>query len=168
MAAVLGHGREMAGRCSTASAAARHGELEELLFLGVHGRGKMQGCRERNSPRGGAARGRDVQSMGDRTHGGGRPSIWERGVQRHGGRGKLATMGGESSCAHRRKDPCTERHGEEGRWAEVPRRECGAMDREQRYPRPWSRKGARHHWSLELGSMLAAVCLLNKGEESCA
>jgi hypothetical protein len=198
---VTSHGRGDAGRCSTASAAARHGELEELLFLGVHGRGKMQGCRERNSPRGGAARGRDVQSMGDRTHGGGRPSIWERGVQRHGGRGKLATMGVESSCwfsmeGERRpaavvggergelgmaapcamlhwrrqqgrrstpwrapahigeKDPCTERRGEEGRWAEVPRRECGAMDREQRYPRPWSRKGARP--PLELGARLHA------------
>jgi hypothetical protein len=52
------------------------------------------------------------------------------------------------------KDPCTERRGEEGRWAEVPRRECGAMDREQRYPRPWSRKGARP--PLELGARLHA------------
>jgi hypothetical protein len=61
--------------------------------LGRPWQGKMQGYRERNSPRGGAARGRDVQSMGDRTLGAGRPSVWERGAQHHGGRGKLAAMG---------------------------------------------------------------------------
>jgi hypothetical protein len=66
-------------------------------ILGRPWQGKMQGCRERNSPRGGAARGRDVQSMGDRTQRGGRPSIWERGAQCHGGRGELAAMGRDAA-----------------------------------------------------------------------